>query len=99
MRIVLPKIARLRKPQFYKLDGQTYLYVPILNEDKEDKAIGADYIISFLITSKGPSREGRAVYCAPGLDWPSYHEIRHWWKQAYAVWRNTSEKEKAGAAP
>ncbi len=80
MRIVLSEIAKLRKPQFYNLGGQNYLYLPVLNEDKQDKEIGADYIIAFLIGAKGPSRDGKVMYCAPGLKEPFPAEMRHRWR-------------------
>jgi hypothetical protein len=79
----LADLEKLRGPQI----EQDSLFVPILNEEKSDKTLGPDSVIEYLIGAKGPSRDGKVVYCAPDVVEPSEAVIFHKWEQAWAVWR------------
>jgi hypothetical protein len=93
MRITIPKIGKLRKPKFQNLSGQRYLLIPVLDGEEKDKNLGTDYVIEFTIGARGPSRQGKVAYTAPGLGGPSPAILNHAWLRAYAVWKNSEKVE------
>ena len=95
----LAGLKKLRRPQFIRIAGQIYLYIPVVN--KEDGSSRLDYIVSYLINKNGlPERDGKVIYCAEGLDMEMIsQEVEDNdrmncgpWKRAYAVCMSTKEK-------
>ncbi len=87
----LSQLIELRRPQFDGVGAQKDLFIPLLG-NKEARDLGPERIFAFAITKRGPVRKGREIYRAPLLGDPSPVEKRQAWRQAYAVWKETQER-------